>query len=358
MTASSSGVASTPLVQVVLGLASRVPLPLASLRRVKDVGCVVMVSHAVVTGSPPPHLEWIVPCKTAAHFASDLAWLQRHYHFVSYADVEASLTGNLALPRNAALLTFDDGYAELYSVVWPILRERGVPALGFLTTSQVDNQSLSADCRASLCVHAFLERDRAEQGTIARHLGLPDFAGSRADAPRRAAGRAAAESAAVTGHELRAFLRSHETVAQALGESLGQDEKSYLRTAEPYLTSDQVHEMTTVGWSFGAHATVHRPLQGLSEDELESEIVVSCGVVNDLTGQDRAPFAFPYTGEGIPRERLAAIRAKHPEVGLFFDVWGLKREDSLVWHRVAIEDPRESVATAMRRAYLVALVRR
>ena len=322
-------------------IAGRVPIPQGLLRHLADAGCVVLSSHAVIVDQPPPHLRWIVPCKTAARFESDLAWLQRRYQFVGYPEVEASLAGDCPLPKNAALLTFDDGYAELHSLVWPLLRRHGVPALAFLTTSQIDNAALSADCKTSLCVSAFMCLDGDSRGALAEALKLPSVAGRPSTEGRR----------------LRSYLRHHDEAAQALWHRFALDELRYLRDRAPYLTGDQVKEMSADGWSFGGHATVHRPMQDLSLNELESEIVDSCSAAAGLAGQAGTPFAFPYTGEGVRRDWLAQIRDRHPEVGLFFDVWGLRREGSLVWHRVGIENPSESIATTMRRAYLVALVR-
>jgi peptidoglycan/xylan/chitin deacetylase (PgdA/CDA1 family) len=331
-----------PIAQASLSIGSRIPIPYVLLRRIARAECVVFLSHAVVIGQPPPHLEWTVPCKTAARFESDLAWLQRRFRFISYEDVEASLTGARPLPRNAALLTFDDGYAELHSVVQPLLRRLGVPALGFLTASQLDNASLSADCKASLCLNAFSRLDGVAQGEVIRELGLPAVAGIQATARRTLGG----------------YLRGDNGVAQALWQQLALDEVGYLRDVAPYLTSTHVREMATDGWSFGGHGVLHRRLRDLSYDELESEIVGSCEVVARVAGQARSPFAFPYTGEGVPRSWLATIRDRHSRVGLYFDVWGLKREGCLVWHRVDIDDPKQSIATCVRRAHLVALVQR
>jgi peptidoglycan/xylan/chitin deacetylase (PgdA/CDA1 family) len=332
-----------PIRHTLLEVASRIPAPQGMLRRIVDTGCVVFYSHAVVVDRPAPHLEWLVPCKTATRFEADLTWLLRRYRFVGYDDVEASLTGTCSLPKNAALLTFDDGYAELHSVVWPLLRRLDIPALAFLTTSLVDNTALSADCKASLCVSTFLRLDRADQSAVVKELGLPDFVDMRS---------------LDTGRELREYLRSNDAVAQALWHRLALDEAGYLRGTAPYLTREQVREMVADGWSFGGHATVHRRLQGLSRHELEWEIAHSCDTAAELSGRARAPLAFPYSGEGLRRDWLAEIRDRNSRVGLFFDVYGLRREGSLIWHRVSIEDPNESIGTTMRRAYLLALRRR
>jgi hypothetical protein len=155
--------------------------------------------------------------------------------------------------------------------------------------------------------------------------------------------------------QLRRLLLLDGTITDSLWSHFGLDEWEYLHDSRPFLTSEQVMEMSSDGFSFGGHATAHRRLQDFSLRELEEDIVQSCEAVIELTGEPTVPFAFPYTGQGIRRDWLASIQTRHSCVGLFFDVGGLKRERSLVWHRLNIEEPGESVGTTVRRAYLLAL---
>ena len=279
-------------------------MPLGLLRRAADAGCVVLLTHDVVE-RPPLHLAYTVGYKTTARFETDLTWLLRRYRFVGYDDVEASLAGARKLPANAALLTFDDGYTEVHSIAWPILRRLGVPALVFLTTSALDNVALTDDCRMSLCVHEFMRLERAEQRSATAALGLPDFAAR----PAPELGRPAPElgrAAPGLGRELVRYLRSHDGATQALWQRLALDEEAYLRDVKPYLTTEQVRELAAHGWSFGGHGVVHRHLQGLSHDELERQIVESCAAAARLSGRARRrlPFrtrATACAATGLPR---------------------------------------------------------
>ena len=78
----------------------------------------------------------------------------------------------------------------------------------------------------------------------------------------------------------------------------------------------------------------HRWLQDLSPDEARHEIVESCRIVRDITGQSTVPFAFPYFGGGLARTWLADIRNTHDFVGLFFDTDGLREDAPFVVQRV------------------------
>jgi len=72
-------------------------------------------------------------------FARQLDYLQRHgYTVITAEEATATLRSGQSFPPNAVLLTFDDGYADNYLYAFPLLYERRLSALFFLTTDFVD----------------------------------------------------------------------------------------------------------------------------------------------------------------------------------------------------------------------------
>lgn len=64
-----------------------------------------------------------------ANFVSQLEWLQRNgYHFVSVRDVLADRAGKRPLPPKAVLISFDDGYRDVYTRAFPVLKRLHAPA--------------------------------------------------------------------------------------------------------------------------------------------------------------------------------------------------------------------------------------
>jgi peptidoglycan/xylan/chitin deacetylase (PgdA/CDA1 family) len=66
-----------------------------------------------------------------AEFKAQLAYIRRHYQPVTVLDVVHHLTSRERLPPNAALLTFDDGYLDHYTYVFPLLDEAGLQGAFF-----------------------------------------------------------------------------------------------------------------------------------------------------------------------------------------------------------------------------------
>src|SRR4051794_18420003 len=70
-------------------------------------------------------------------FAEQLDYLQRYYTVVGLQDCIAWATTNAPLPRNAVLITFDDGYADSLTTALPELAQRWMRAILFIATAYV-----------------------------------------------------------------------------------------------------------------------------------------------------------------------------------------------------------------------------
>jgi peptidoglycan/xylan/chitin deacetylase (PgdA/CDA1 family) len=70
-------------------------------------------------------------------FRSHLEYLQRHYRVISLSDYLKASRARQSLPEYAAVITFDDGYRNFYTVAGPLLIERNMPAAMFLIVDRV-----------------------------------------------------------------------------------------------------------------------------------------------------------------------------------------------------------------------------
>lgn len=63
------------------------------------------------------------------------------YNTVSLYEMDAALMWGTELPENPVVLTFDDGYAEHYNFVFPVLREFEMTGTFFIITQFADNNT-------------------------------------------------------------------------------------------------------------------------------------------------------------------------------------------------------------------------
>jgi len=99
---------------------------LSSRRRIP-----VLMYHRIVEqpAVESRHGTWV----TAERLAAQLdALVRRRFTTVTFREYADYLAGGAPLPRKPILLTFDDGYADNYTLAMPLLRERGMKAVVFL----------------------------------------------------------------------------------------------------------------------------------------------------------------------------------------------------------------------------------
>jgi peptidoglycan/xylan/chitin deacetylase (PgdA/CDA1 family)/glycosyltransferase involved in cell wall biosynthesis len=91
----------------------------------------VVMYHRIVEAPPAGsrHGIWV----TRERFAAQLASLARRgFSTITFRDYAAHLAGQRALPRRPVVLSFDDGYADVYANAYPLLKQRAMTAVIFL----------------------------------------------------------------------------------------------------------------------------------------------------------------------------------------------------------------------------------
>ncbi|GAP14497.1 predicted xylanase/chitin deacetylase [Longilinea arvoryzae] len=97
----------------------------------------VLAYHRVEAPALNPWLDPADISATPAQFAAQLELLACRYHPVALADVLAAQRGEYSLPRDAVLLTVDDGYSNFMDEIFPVCARFGIRPLLFLATGCV-----------------------------------------------------------------------------------------------------------------------------------------------------------------------------------------------------------------------------
>ena len=72
---------------------------------------------------------------TPTDFAQQMDWLAEHaYHPVDFDDLRGYLLGNQSLPARPVILTFDDGYRDMYTTALPILRAHQFKGVSYVVS--------------------------------------------------------------------------------------------------------------------------------------------------------------------------------------------------------------------------------
>ena len=173
--------------------------------------------------------------------------------------VEATDAGR-PLPPRAFLVTFDDGFANNYSMAAPILQRRRIPATFYVTTGFIAEGGCSW---TDLLEHAFESRAEVD---VEWDAGV-----------ERVSCRTAAEKQAALDR-IRAYVKSRRDVdpyecAASLRAQLGVVEPPADEQLDRKLSWSQVRELSEEPlFTVGGHGHTHRILEFLEQTSLEREI--------------------------------------------------------------------------------------
>lgn len=288
-----------PLMQTLRGLFRR-DLRVLAYHRVRDVAPDFAFDRALVSASPEG-------------FRRQMLHLRECFHPVSCREVVAALDGGPALPRDAVLVTFDDGYDDNHSVAFPILRELGVPATFFVSTGHIDSgMPYAYDWLAHLVVTTADRRLRIP--ALGMDIPLPADRNSRH---------------AITGTVLDRLKYLDDAGQQAVIEDL------QLRCGRPRaahadcrpMNWDQLREMRDGGMEIGGHGVHHRMLAKLPDDALLAEIAECQARLTAELGAPAVAVSYPVGGPDAYDARVIdAVRAQGFRVGFSY-VSGVSRPD-------------------------------
>ncbi|HKJ33508.1 MAG TPA: polysaccharide deacetylase family protein [Balneolales bacterium] len=91
----------------------------------------VLVYHRIVDDEELAQKNWM--CVHVDQFYKHLKWIeQMGYTSITLEDYWLYMMGELQLPRKPIIITFDDGYEEIYKLARPVLQEFGMRVVLFV----------------------------------------------------------------------------------------------------------------------------------------------------------------------------------------------------------------------------------
>lgn len=315
-------------------------IPQQWLVRLTGQDLILPYYHAV-SDSPVPHLSHVYPVRTVRRFKRDLEFLLRHFEPAGLEDLLSPAP--VKKRRPSMFLSFDDGLAEIYSIVSPILIAKGLPAALFVNTDFLDNRALFYRYKISLILDR-LEKTGYSPAVTGRLQSQYDLAGSDRKSVR--------EFILDIAYEDRREL-------DAIAGFLDLDFGTFLKVRKPYMSLQQLRELGNQGFYIGAHSRDHPEFKGISAGDRIMQYRDSMEFLQKELGLKYGLFSFPFSDGGVPAEFFDQVRqAGMPRLDASFGTAGLKR-DPLPNHfqRIQMETRRASAGCLIRGEYLYYLAK-
>ncbi len=280
--------------------------------------------HHLVSDQQVLHLKHLYTFKNTRQFTEDLDYLLKYFKPISGQDLLHSLQKDGKYPKRSFLISFDDGFRELYDVVAPILIRKGIPALFFINPAFVDNRILFYRCKISLVIEE-LERRNSDKPLLRRTAELLGSSDT---------------SILNLKTKLKAITNVNQHLLDTIGEDLGLSFETYLKTVRPFLSLSQLSELADKGFTIGAHSWDHPYYKSLPESEQISQTMESCRFVKEQFHPDLLSFSFPHSDREVHYQVLNRILAAEPKIDLLFGIQNQKSEPGRkILHRFNAERP-------------------
>ncbi|HZH72835.1 MAG TPA: polysaccharide deacetylase family protein [Mariniphaga sp.] len=295
------------------------PYSIRQLQKLSKQNFIFPFYH-IVSDHPSPLVKHLYPVVSIDRFNTDLDFLLKHYEPATFEEVltfahSKSYNGN---PR--FFLTFDDGFAECYSVIMPILRERGLQAAFFVNPAFVDNRQLSHRQKVSLLMESVINNIEPRMaGEAGKLLGMMNV--SRQNVLEA----------------LRCLTIADNELIDKLAEIYRVKFNEALQIYKPYMSADQLRSLMVEGFTVGSHSYNHPEFNVLSEPDMKKQIHRSFDFLEKETGIKERIFSFPFHDIGVPLSFFHFLQ-KEAGVKVSFGTSGMKLDNAPGHlHRIPME---------------------
>lgn len=265
-------------------------VPFSFIKRIGSCKLIIAYYH-LVNNEKVPHVINLYKYKRTGQFIDDLDFLLNNYSPIGLSDIIHWPSDKNVLPPNSFLLTFDDGFREIYDVIAPILLDKGIPATFFLSSAFLDNRELCYQHKASLLAEKI--RTGISAGAEKEIKGILSKMGT--------------SFLQLSEGILNVDYRRREALDR-IAEISQFDFQKYLSEKRPYLTSIQVKELIDRGFTIGAHSIDHPYYSALTLAEQLNQTITSVKHIREKFGLDYGAFAFPHNDTGVSQEFFKRVQ--------------------------------------------------
>ncbi|AGA70583.1 putative xylanase/chitin deacetylase [Desulfitobacterium dichloroeliminans LMG P-21439] len=232
-------------------------------------------------------------------FRQQIAFLKEYGNFISFEQLLEAIDGGRALPKKSVLLTFDDGYIDHYTNVFPILKENGIQGF-FSMPGKILAEHKLLDVNM---IHFILASTPIDKLLSFVYDRLDYYRGNEFDIPAneelyiKLAKANRFDSAEVIfvkrllQVELEENLR-HLIVKELFNKCVGMSEEAFAQ--ELYMSEDQVRLMSKEGMLFGIHGYDHYWMNRLTQEQLQNDIQNALQVFDGIVDPNHWICCYPY----------------------------------------------------------------
>ena len=254
-------------------------------------------------------------------FIAQLEYMQKYYTFITVEELLSSFEYGKKIPKNSALLTFDDAYIDHFTNVFPVLNSKGIQGCFFPPSRAVlDNVVLDVNK-----IHFILANNSNNYGKLIKfinncldtyrseyNLESNDYYFSKLAVQNRFDSKEVIFIKRLLQVELPEELRK-KIVKKLFLHFVTDNEKSFAK--EIYMSMDQIKCLKNSGMYIGGHGYSHCWLNYLSESKQRIEIDKTLEFL-DIIGSDVSNWIMCYPYGGYNESLISILKEKNCKLGI------------------------------------------
>lgn len=280
-------------------------------------------------------------------FIAQLTYLQRHYVPMNLRDVVEATRNGEALPPNACVLTFDDGYLDHWTYVAPILDEMGLPGVFYPVSLGTVHREMLDVHRIQFILAAVEDAETLLPAVMARIEATPGLDAAALMREHHTATRFDSAGVAFVKRMLQFALPEdvrHALAVELFARYVTADEHAFAE--ELYLTPAQSRALARHGFEVGSQGHEHIWL-GRSDAARQREDIETSLALLESCGVPRQDFSFCYPYGSLTEETVAVVRSLGAASGVAtrVDIAKVPGDDLLTLPRLDTNDlPKDAAA--------------
>lgn len=239
---------------------------------------IILYYHRVVNKNEAENIRTPGMYVDVDEFEAQMEFIKNFYHPISETDIIHSVNNRKKLPDYSIWITFDDGYRDIYTRAFPILKKYKIPATVFITTGFINKTIIP--CKDYIAYAVRMRGMEEIKHSIDEKVEILPLGNKE---------------------------EQNNTIKRLCGvlENKSRFEQEYLKKLielfkvkiedipDIFLRWDEIKKMSQDGLSIGAHTVTHRRLSLLSSEEIEKEVLESKSEIEERLGKKVISFAYP-----------------------------------------------------------------
>lgn len=261
-------------------------IPVGILKKISPIDIYLPYQH-LIREAHTSYISHLYPFKNKKQFETDLDYLLKNFRIADIDQLVSYVKRKGELTPNQFLLTFDDGFKEIATVIAPLLYQKGIPAIFFLNNDFIGNNQLFYRLKISLLIEELSNKPQLAS-VFKKYFENSNDLNSILN-------------------QLKKTNQFNQSILDNIANEIGLDFDDFLKSEKPFATKEQIEEIVKMGFYVGGHSLSHPYFELLSEAEQYRQAVDSAKRIANEFHQKYTLFAFPHYDNKIKTKTIQKI---------------------------------------------------